>query len=63
MTCSQVVRATEVAEEELKNLANELCGAVADIDQQVASKEQQLVRRTKVVQTSNDQVPMEDNQL
>ena len=31
----QVIRATQVAEEDLKNLSNELCNAVADVDQQV----------------------------
>ena len=32
----QVIRATEVTEEELKNLANELCNAVVDVDLQVS---------------------------
>jgi len=35
----QVIRATEVTEEELKNLANELCNAVVDIDLQVRVNE------------------------
>lgn len=35
----QVIRATEVTEEELKNLANELCNAVVDIDLQVRLEE------------------------
>ena len=52
----QIVRSTEVTEDDLKKRVKELGKAETDADQMVAHKESQLVKRTKAVQKANDQL-------
>ena len=52
----QIVRATEVTEDNLKKRVKELRREEMEADQLVASKESQLIKRTKAVQRANDQL-------
>ena len=52
----QIIRATEITEDNLKKQVKELGRAVTEADQLVTNKETQLVRRTKAVQKANDQL-------
>ena len=52
----QIVRATEVTEDNLKKRVKELRREEKEAEQLVASKESQLIKRTKAVQRANDQL-------
>ena len=52
----QIVRATEVTEDNLKKRVKELRREEMEAEQLVASKESQLIKRTKAVQRANDQL-------